>query len=1317
MLSKSFGSILHSGFKSRFFALAAVVALMVSCQTSSPSDEKRDLNFAVKLPQISDAYKYPQMATWQYGTDSGSASLSGSGGATMANFTLPVKPKVAGVVWVDLWRGGVRYVRLSYSVAASGELVYQKPWPDEIAIEILRLLSDRPDSLRFDSLFAQALVDGSPLVDSLHFPSRFPYGLDTADVLNQAMKIAVAKGVSLAALKKSWSIQLDDSVIHLRIEGLVKLKVISDTNTIFPPPPVRVGKAMSIDSLLVTGGERGAVKGGFVATYQISGNSVQIFQDGRDVTGAFDVFNTISTLGKPKEIVLDGNLSIAARASTPVGVYVLRVTVGDDSGFTASASIGFQVRSPGDNSGPVLTIRHPNAGDVLENSQATVDVRIAAVDSSGVDSVWASGILGVQDGDSWIVTGVPVPVTSAGHDIVVRAVDGKGNPSSISVRIGRKGPTDPAGPIKEILQPQRNDSLPFDSTAVTVRWKLIDRRAAIDSVYLGGVLGTKESDSIWIRRVPLPKVGEPTTITLRAVNAKKDEITDFVQVTRRNDTSKPVLVRGAGTMNRGIPFDSNFAIVSWKVTDNSSFVVRVGDSVVVGENGTYKKTVVLTGGVTVIRIVATDSSGNASTDSVVITRSGNDSIKPVITRDAGAADRAVTYDSATTRLSWKVTDNLLVTEVKVNGTLVTGSANLYIYTATSLRVGANGFKIVAKDSSGNLVSDSVTIIREWKDTLAPVITRSTGIGPKTVLFEDSTYTPSWNVADTLLQEVTIQTNVVAGASGVYSSPIPLVLGRNLIAIVAKDQAGQSAQDTFSVVRSLGTIPDLTISHAAGTHDSTLHVTIASSIADASIRYTVDGSDPGISATALTYSTAVLIDQTRTLKAVATAANRTASNVASRAYTLVLPAPVPSLPAGTSSDTAFSVDLSCRVNGATIYYTLDGSTPTANSIRYYTSGTNNANLIDSIRTLKAIAIKAGWTSSPVAGWTYKANVPVKVYTSYTTTAVIRADGSLWTTGYAGGLMDASAGGRAEFAKVMDSVKEVTESHILKMNGDLYAYGNNDSGQFGNGSTISSNAPVFIRSGIKKVDDGRYYSLILDNSNNLHAAGANTEGEFCNETFDNSTTYTLVRSGISDMAAGFLATQYGNQMWTLFTTTSGDAFTCGSGPLGNGTSNQSRVSTAKLVGSGYSAAYTIDGGSRYSGGSFLIKSTGDAYSTGYNVTAYLIPLSYPSSADTNFVLVRSNVKRIAGGQEAILMLESNGTVWGAGNNLSGSMGDGTTEFIDQPKAIMTDVKFVAASGYNSFFIKKNGALWAAGSNDGLFGDGTTDQMLSPVRIKLQ
>ncbi|MBR0099915.1 MAG: chitobiase/beta-hexosaminidase C-terminal domain-containing protein, partial [Treponema sp.] len=68
-------------------------------------------------------------------------------------------------------------------------------------------------------------------------------------------------------------------------------------------------------------------------------------------------------------------------------------------------------------------------------------------------------------------------------------------------------------------------------------------------------------------------------------------------------------------------------------------------------------------------------------------------------------------------------------------------------------------------------------------------------------------------------------------------------------------------------------------------------------------------------------------------------------------------------AGTYTE-AQSVTISCETTGATIYYTTDGSDPSASSTKY-----SSAIAVGETTTIKAIAVKDGMTDSSVASTTY------------------------------------------------------------------------------------------------------------------------------------------------------------------------------------------------------------------------------------------------------------------------------------------------------------------------------------------------------------
>lgn len=84
------------------------------------------------------------------------------------------------------------------------------------------------------------------------------------------------------------------------------------------------------------------------------------------------------------------------------------------------------------------------------------------------------------------------------------------------------------------------------------------------------------------------------------------------------------------------------------------------------------------------------------------------------------------------------------------------------------------------------------------------------------------------------------------------------------------------------------------------------------------------------------------------------------------------APTPSIAGGTYTSTQ-SVILSSATAGASIYYTLDGTLPSASSTSY-----SSPISISSTTTLKAVAIKSGLADSDISNLTYTFELPSPIY---------------------------------------------------------------------------------------------------------------------------------------------------------------------------------------------------------------------------------------------------------------------------------------------------------------------------------------------------
>ncbi len=183
-----------------------------------------------------------------------------------------------------------------------------------------------------------------------------------------------------------------------------------------------------------------------------------------------------------------------------------------------------------------------------------------------------------------------------------------------------------------------------------------------------------------------------------------------------------------------------------------------------------------------------------------------------------------------------------------------------------------------------------------------------------------------------------------------SATIPNIINHSVV--LAQASQNQVATPTFNP--------------PGGTYTSAQNVTISCATPGVTIYYSTDGSTPSIR-----YTKPVNISSTTTLKAKATKAGWTDSQIASANYTInitpnTVATPTFSPPGGTYTS-AQNVQISCATSGATIRYTTNGTDPTANSPTY-SSPIN----VSSTTTIKAKGFKNGWTPSSTVSATYTLN---------------------------------------------------------------------------------------------------------------------------------------------------------------------------------------------------------------------------------------------------------------------------------------------------------------------------------------------------------
>ena len=268
---------------------------------------------------------------------------------------------------------------------------------------------------------------------------------------------------------------------------------------------------------------------------------------------------------------------------------------------------------------------------------------------------------------------------------------------------------------------------------------------------------------------------------------------------------------------------------------------------------------------------------------------------------------------------------------------------------------------------------------------------------------------------------------------------------------------------------------------------------------------------------------------------------------------------------------------------------------------------------------------------------------------------------------------------------------------------WTWGDNQFGQLGDGTNTGSNVPVRVSTrtgltGVTSLAGGGEHSLALAEGGTVWAWGNNDRGQLGIGTTTPSSLPAPVPAltHVTAIAAGgahSLALKNDGTVWAW----GGNE----SGQLGDGTSTDShhpvQVSTpsghltgviAIAAGGGHSLALRNDGGVWVWGGPSFGQLANTASSDHSNVA---LRVSTPTG---DF----PGVTAIAAGEDHCLALTRDGTVWAWGSNWEGQLGDGTSTFSAFPVrvSVLAGVTTIAAGSSHSLALENDGTLWAWGSN---------------------
>jgi hypothetical protein len=229
-----------------------------------------------------------------------------------------------------------------------------------------------------------------------------------------------------------------------------------------------------------------------------------------------------------------------------------------------------------------------------------------------------------------------------------------------------------------------------------------------------------------------------------------------------------------------------------------------------------------------------------------------------------------------------------------------------------------------------------------------------------------TTTPSASIYYTT--DGTTPTYPASGTTALYRGPITIAATETMQAIAVAVGYVQSGVDSEAYgVGPLAATPVL--SPAGGTYTAVQTLAISEVTAGATIYYTTDGTTPSTGSTL--YSGPITVSSSETVQALAAAAGHTNSSIGSATYTINIPqtaSPTFTPAAGTYTSTQ-TITISDATAGAFVYYTTNGSTPTAASNLY-----SGPITVAATETLQVLAIAPGNSPSAIAKAGYSIVLP-------------------------------------------------------------------------------------------------------------------------------------------------------------------------------------------------------------------------------------------------------------------------------------------------------------------------------------------------------
>lgn len=291
-----------------------------------------------------------------------------------------------------------------------------------------------------------------------------------------------------------------------------------------------------------------------------------------------------------------------------------------------------------------------------------------------------------------------------------------------------------------------------------------------------------------------------------------------------------------------------------------------------------------------------------------------------------------------------------------------------------------------------------------------------------------------------------------------------------------------------------------------------------------------------------------------------------------------------------------------------------------------------------------------------------------------------------------------------------------SYALESNGTVWAWGDGEDGQLGNGATRDSTKPVQVRfpagTHIVAIGEAQNNGYAVDSTGQGWAWGLGESASLCHRKSEAGPT--PIRTGVAEAVA-----VQGGQNHVLWLLANGTVEGCGSnidGDLGLGEETNGVVTPTPIP--GLSDIVQVSAGDHSSA---ALTASGELFMFGSNdhgqigvgpefenvYTPEQVPLPGPVSEVSAGGCANNNSHTLA---------LVDGEVYGWGADRTGQVGDGATSEKYFPVATGLHFSKIVASGQSSLGLDSTGEVWAWGSaSGGALGNGTASgEVLAPVLV---